>query len=289
MRSTLLNRRTVRLLASLTLLSAVWPASAEEKTSARLLVKDALTAPNQPATIEAQLTAKRLLGQTGLGGEPLELVIDGNVVATGMTGGDGRAFLSYVAETPGVVPVTVRVGNSPRVRSTEAGADLAVWERRNPIVAVEMAALIEEPPLQGPLPNVLLKPSAEQRPLPDAAEVLGKLSRFYYRIIYVVSMPEGSDPFPATVQAREWLKAHKFPSGYVLAVSVVAHAWEAQLDKLHAAGWKTLKTGIGRSKAFAEAFLQRRLEAILVPEPARGEVPRKAKVAKTWKEVRKKL
>jgi hypothetical protein len=62
-----------------------------------------------------------------------------------------------------------------------------------------------------------------------------------------------------------------------------------KLDELHAAGWKTLKTGIGRSKAFAEAFLQRRLEAVIVPEPAKGEVPRKAKVAKEWKEVRKKL
>jgi hypothetical protein len=46
---------------------------------------------------------------------------------------------------------------------------------------------------------------------------------------------------------------------------------------------------VGRTKAFAEAFLQRRLDAVMVPEPAKGEVPRKAKVAKEWKDVRKKM
>jgi hypothetical protein len=63
----------------------------------------------------------------------------------------------------------------------------------------------------------------------------------------------------------------------------------AKIDELHAAGWKTIKIGIGRSKAFAETFLRRRLDAVVVPEPAMGEAPRKAKVAKDWKEVRKKL
>ena len=63
----------------------------------------------------------------------------------------------------------------------------------------------------------------------------------------------------------------------------------AKLDEMHAAWWTTLKIGVGRTKAFAEAFLQRRLDAVMVPEPAKGEAPRKAKVAKEWKEVRKKL
>jgi len=56
---------------------------------------------------------------------------------------------------------------------------------------------------------------------------------------------------------------------------------------MHDAGWKTLKIGVGRTKAFAETFLQRRLDAVMVPEPAKGEAPRKAKVAKGWKDVRK--
>ena len=86
-----------------------------------------------------------------------------------------------------------------------------------------------------------------------------------------------------------WLKQHKFPPGYVLVLPDSEQAFGAKLDELHAAGWKTIKTGIGRTKAFAEAFLQRRLDAVMVPEPAKADTPRKAKVAKEWKDIRKKL
>ena len=46
---------------------------------------------------------------------------------------------------------------------------------------------------------------------------------------------------------------------------------------------------MGRTNDFAQAFLQRRLDAVMVPEPAKGDAPRKAKVVKEWKEVRKKM
>src|SRR5690242_9284479 len=91
---------------------------AAEKTSATILVKDALTSPNQTATIEAKLTSKGLLASNPLGGEPLELLVDGKVVATAMTGGDGKAFLTYTPKAQGLVPIQVRVRNSPRVSST---------------------------------------------------------------------------------------------------------------------------------------------------------------------------
>lgn len=285
----ILRLRRASLSSLVIVFCAVGPATAGDKIAAALLVKDALSSPSQPATVEAQLTTRGLLSRVGLGGEPLELVIDGKAVATAMTGGDGRAFLSYTPSRQGTVPITVRVGNSPRVEPTEGTANLAVWERRNPIVAVEMAALIEEPSSQISLPGVPLKTESERKPMPDAVDELVKLTRFYYRLIYVVPVPAGSDGFQTAATAREWLKTHKFPSGHVLVLPPGGAAWGGKLDELHAAGWKTLKTGIGRSKAFAETFLERRLDAVIVPEPAKGEVPRKAKVAKEWKEVRKKL
>nr|MDH4357438.1 hypothetical protein [Nitrospira sp.] len=85
------------------------------------------------------------------------------------------------------------------------------------------------------------------------------------------------------------LKLHKFPAGYVLPLSADMKGLGEKIDEFQEAGWKTVKIGIGRSKAFAEAFLQRRLDAIMVPEPSKGDVPRKAQVAKDWKDVRKKL
>jgi hypothetical protein len=264
--------------------------SAAEKIPGTLTVHDSLTSPNQPATIEATLTWKGLLTETGLGGEPVELLVGGNVVATAMTGGDGRAFLLYTPKAKGVVPFTVRVGTTTRVAMTEAGANLAVWERRSPIMAVEMAALMEDPIGQGPTVTWPGKEAAGRRPMPHAAEELGKLTQFYYNLLYVVTQDKGADTKDqVNAQARQWLRDQKFPIGHILVLPSGPEALGAKLDELHAAGWKTLKLGVGRSKVFAEAFLQRRLEAVIVPEPAKGEAPRKAKVAKEWKDVRKKL
>ena len=264
--------------------------SAAEKIPGTLTVHDSLTAPNQPATIEATLIGKSLLTETGLGGEPIELLVAGNVVATAMTGGDGRAFLSYTPKAKGSVPFTARVGTSPRVAVVEAGANLAVWERRTPIMAVEMASLMEDPAGQGLTVIWSGKEAEGRRPMPDAANELGKLTQFYYNVLYVVTQDKAVGPNDlVNAQARQWLKDQKFPVGHILVLPSDPEAFGAKLDEMHAAGWKTLKIGVGRTKAFAEAFLQRRLDAVMVPEPAKGEAPRKAKVAKEWKDVRKKL
>jgi len=274
------------------LLLLLWTAPvilfAAEKTSAILTVHDSLTSPNQPATIEATLRQKGLLTETGLGGEPIELLVAGNVVATAMTGGDGRAFLSYTPKAKGVVPFTVRVGTTPRVAVTEAGANLAVWERRNPIMAVEMAALMEDAAEQGPVLTLPGKDMEGRRPMPDASAELGKLTQFYYNVIYVVTHDKAASTNDHVgTQARQWLKDQKFPVGYIIVLPSNPEAWGTKLDEMHDAGWKTLKIGVGRTKAFTEAFLQRRLDAVMVPEPAKGEAPRKARVAKGWKDVRK--
>ena len=263
---------------------------AAEKTSVILTVRDSLTTPNQPATIEATLTGKSSLTETGLGGEPIELLIAGNVVATAMTGGDGRAILSYTSKTKGVIPFTVRVGSTSSIAGAEVGANLAVWERRSPMMAVEMTALIEDAVGQGPAVIFPEKDVEGTRPLPDAAAELGKLTQFYYNVLYVVTNDKavGTNDQVSSL-ARQWLKDKKFPAGHIIVLPSNPEALGAKLDEWHAAGWTTLKIGVGRTKAFAEAFLQRRLDAVMVPEPAKGEAPRKAKVAKEWKEVRKKM
>lgn len=261
------------------------PLFAAEKSSATILVKDALTAPGQPARIEAKLVSRRLMLIAELGGEPLKLMAEGKVVATALTGGDGRAFFTYTPKEKGLGPVQVRVGKSPRVDQAEGQANLVVWEKRQPILVIELAALMEEPALSR-VPSIGITPEPERKPMAEAVDELGKLTQFYYRIIYVVA---GRDGFQSSADARDWLKKHKFPTGYVLSLPVEANALGTKIDELHAAGWRTVKVGISRSKAFADAFLQRRLEAIIVPEPSKGEAPKKAKVAKDWKEVRRKL
>jgi hypothetical protein len=261
---------------------------AAEKVSATIVVKDALTSPNQPATVEASLVRKGVLTSIGLGGEPLEMVVEGKVIASAMTGGDGRAFFTYIPKTPGQLPFQVRIGNSPRVVPTEGQAHLAVWEKRQPILMVEMASLIDEPALRR-VPPLGIAFESERKAMSEASDELGKLTQFYYRVIYVVIMAGRGDGAQVSSEVRDWLETHKFPHGHVLTISPDAKALGDKIDELRAAGWKTIKIGIGRSTAFAEAFLQRRLEAVMVPEPPKGVIPRKAKVAKDWKEIRKKL
>jgi len=257
---------------------------------AKLLVKDALTVLREPVAIEALLVQSGLLSETGLGGEPLELMIDGKVVATSMTGGDGKAMLLYTPKSSGVIPVEVRVGTTPRVAPAKGQANVAIWERRNPILMIEMAALVDQSNPANPLPGLGITPELEQKPLPDASEELEKLTKFYYKVIYVVpSSSVGAHGFQASAVAREWLYRHRFPPGYIVSIPAGENVLGNKIDALHGAGWKTIRTGIGRTKAFAEAFLQRRLDVIIVPEPAKGEAPRKAKIVKSWKDVRKKL
>ena len=282
--------RRAGLLAVLFFWTATTILFAAEKISGTLTVHDSLTSPNQSATIEATLTGKSLLAEPGLAGEPVELLVAGKVVATAMTGGDGRAILSYTPKAKGVVPFTARVGATSRVDVTEAAGNLAVWEHRTPILAVEMAALVEVTVAPGPTVTASGKDAEGRRPMPDAAEELGKLTQFYYNVIYVVTQDKQAGPTDqVNAQARQWLKDQKFPVGHILVLSSGPEAFGAKLDELHTAGWKALKVGVGRTKAFAEAFLQRRLDAVMVPEPAKGEAPRKAKVAKEWKDVRKKM
>jgi hypothetical protein len=264
-------------------------AEGADKVSATVLVKDSLALPRQQATIEVKLVARGLLRESPLGGEPVELVVNGATAATGMTGGDGRAVLSLVPTGRSIVPVQVRVGASPRVSAAEGRANLVVLERRTPVLVVELSALMEDPGSNGPLSGIASSLQRELRPMADAADELAKLSQFYYSIIYVAAVPPGADGFSISDDTRTWLATHKFPSGFVLPLPPGEDALGAKIDELHEMGWKSIKTGVGRSKAFAEVFLRRRLEAIMVPEPSKGEAPRKAKVAKDWKEVRKKL
>jgi hypothetical protein len=216
--------------------------------------------------------------------------MDGKVVATGMTGGDGRGLLTYHTKAQGVIPIQVRVHGSPRVLPTEGQANLIAWERRNPIIGIEMAALMEARARETPLSGFGLTLESERKALPDAAAELTKLTQFYYRVMYVTTAPSANaDGFLVDADVRTWLKINNFPPGYILVLPPGESLLGAKVDELHAAGWKNLRTGIGRSNAFAEAFLQRRLEVVLISDSPRGDAPRKAKVAKDWKEVRKKL
>ena len=264
-------------------------AYAAEKIDGELSVRDVLVLPGQPAQIEAILTTRSLLGTPlGLGGEQLELVIEGKPVARAMTGGDGRAFLGYTTKLRGNHEITVKLAANTRVASADAKAVLGAWERRRPILIVELAAMMQ-PVKSSPLPIPLSRPE-DPSPAPDAAEELSRLTQFFYNVMYVSWSPgDAQDSAGMGEDVREWLARHKFPRGLSVTVKPGKRGLGEKIDQLRTDGWKNVKAGIGRSRAFAEVLVEHRMDVVIVPEPERGELPKKAKTVKEWKDVRKKL
>ncbi|MBA5869648.1 MAG: hypothetical protein GDA68_06585 [Nitrospira sp. CR2.1] len=267
--------------------SAGMNGQAAEKIAGLLTVHDALTLPNHSVQIDARLTAAGPADNRPLEGVPLHLRIDGKDIATGTTNEAGQVSFEYLPKMRGTNVISLSVDPAASVSAETREATLCVWERRRPIVLVEVESLLlggDASLLSGSTEN---GEKSQPEPVPEAADELSKLTQYYYNVVYVSG---GAPSLPASAaghRVRQWLKTHKFPAGFV-AVSETA-GLSATVDRFKQEGWTTMKSGIGRTRSFAETLLQHRLEVVVVPELPKGQLPRKAKGAHDWKEVRKKL
>lgn len=262
--------------------------SAGDKIKAKIVVSDAMTVPDRAIQLEAKLTRQHLLSETGVGGEQLEFFVADKKIGMSMTGGDGRGLLEYTPKMRGNFRLSVRVVESPRVESVEGTGTLFSWERRRPIVLVEIEALMEE----AKTPLVPLSSLAGDRTLPvpptpmaDAADELKRLTDFYFNVLYIgrnQREQEDSDTM------RTWLRENRFPPGPILMSHDHGDGLSEQLADFRAKGWDNLKAGIGRTQKFAEVLVAQRMDVVIVPASDRGTLPKKAQMAASWKEVRKK-
>ena len=112
-----------------------------------------------------------------MGGEPIELLVAGNVVATAMTGGDGRALLVIYPEGQRGDPIRRHIGTTSWsiVMGAEEGENLIVWERRSP----------DDGGGDGSTHGG--RGEGGHASMPDAARELGKLTQFYYNVLYVMT------------------------------------------------------------------------------------------------------
>ncbi|MFM8551821.1 MAG: hypothetical protein ACKOCD_05820 [Nitrospiraceae bacterium] len=262
---------------------------AAEKTQGRLSVRDALAAPGKTVRIEAKLVRSGL-GQPGLGGEPLELLVEGDKAVPAMTGGDGRVWFETACRMRGTYAVTVKVAGSLRVESPDATGTLACWERRRPILLVDLAALAKDPKVPFGLPPGLSFPlaTATPEPIAEAAEELKRLTDYYYHVIYLVT--DSSEGWSGEPETRAWLRQAKVPTGPLMMVSQGQAGLSELLDRFKVEGWDNVKVGIGRTKVFAETMLAHRINAVILPAGSRGEdLPKSAQVINDWREIRKKL
>jgi hypothetical protein len=261
--------------------------SAAEKVTAKLFVPDALTRPDRQVKLEARLVKAGLFAHAGLGGEQIDFLVGGKKVGTALTGGDGRGFFEYTPRMRDNLSLIVRLVDSPRVNSVEGHGTLFSWERRRPILLVEVPSLMEDtkipivplPPLSAD--KILALPSA---PAPDAANELKRLTDFYFNLMYVTKHSGTGE----SEELRQWLHKHGFPPGPIVAIQTGERALTTMIESLRTDGWDNVKAGIGRTREFADVLVAQRLDVVIVPEADRTQLPKKAQVAKSWKEVRKK-
>ena len=272
-------------LALLATLAMATSSEAAGKASGTLIVRDALTLPNHSVRIEAQVAVKA--AGPPLSGVVLHLQIDGKEIATGTTSESGQVSFEYLAKMRGTNVISVSVDPNAPIAAETVDATLCVWERRRPIVVVEVDALIQPASAPAAPPATGTTDDTAPIPVPEAAEELGRLTQYYYNVVYVWSHEQGPMGNASSEQVRRWLGAHQFPVGFV--ATPLPGGLNATLDALKSDGWTTMKSGVGRTRAFADVLLQHRMEVVVVPELPKGELPRKAKSAKDWKEVRKKL
>lgn len=253
-----------------------------------LVVPDILTTPGKPVQLEARLVQEGLLGGMGLGGERVEFYVRGQSVGTAMTGGDGRAFLEYTPRMKGTHPIKVKTISHERIEPAESPAILAAWEYRNPILIVDMKALVTKQsirPLPFPLPPLALSQALEAgaEAEPDAAGELEKLTKFYFNVVYL-AQSQIENPG----QLRSWLTAHGFPDGLTKVIAPGKEAFETLLEDMETNGWENIQGGIGRTREFAEVLAKRRLVPVILPlSDQEKSFPRRAEVVSSWKEVRK--
>ncbi len=267
-------------------------ARAEDKVATRLYVRDALTVPGRPVRIEARLVRSGLLNEVGVGGEQVTFFVDGKEIGTSLSGGDGRAFSSeHAVRMRGNHVIRAKVTGSKRVQDAEGQAVFACWERRRPILLVDVGVLITPPPPSRlPIPALPLEFGRRDPPVPDAAAApeLDRLTKFYFNPIYVTR--SGANELSGENDVREWLRKHQFPTGLWIALKPGREALKSKIDELKADGWENLKAGIGDSLDFAEALLEHRMTVVILPKDDGPDTwPRKAMVVKDWKEARGKL
>ena len=262
---------------------------ASDKATPTVIVSDVLTHPGKPVQLEARVFEKGLLGrEIALGGETLEYSVQGQIIGTTMTGGDGRAFLEFAPRMRGNLTVKVRLPESSRVLSAEGTGLLASWEKRRPLLLIDLVSMMQEksnPQKSLPSLPLNLSPTVLGEVDPDAPQELEKLGRFYYNLIYLHRSDVGD-----TEILQEWIRTHEIPPGFPKVISSGRQPLEELIEQLEEEGWANVTGGIGRTPDFAEVLVESRLKAVILHDPEdKEDFPRRAILIESWKKVRKHL
>ena len=262
---------------------------AEDRIKGKLVVEDVLTLPGKRIHLKAFLFRDEQSGKrVGIGDENIEFIVQKRSIGKALTNIDGLASLEFVPRLRGNLTILAKVSASSRVLDQEATGLLAAWEKRRPILLVDMASLLPADTKIEDLQSVS-NVNATQDPLPllnsEAPHELEKLGKFYYNLVYLQRSNIGS-----VEVLRSWLRKHEFPMGVPMVIDSGRETLIQFLERLHKDGWENISGGIGRSVEFAEVLVERRIETVIIEETkTKTTFPRRAKIVKGWQKVRRHL
>jgi hypothetical protein len=252
-----------------------------------LYVTDVLTFPGKTVQLQARLTEQGPEGEQGLAKEPVEFFLQGQAVGEVATDAQGWARLEFTPKMRGNLELRAKWGTSAKREMIEGKGVLLSWERRRPILLIDLAVLVE---------GELETESPRSELFPDSGLVLGepqvaapaelwKLAEFYYNLVYIDRTGKGR------VEAiQSWLRKHKFPPGMIRTLPQTPTALPEVLQALQEEGWENVSGGIGQTVDFAEVLLKNRLQAIILPRPGnQARFPRRAILLNDWSRVRRYL
>jgi hypothetical protein len=258
-----------------------------EDRAVELYVTDALTFPSRPVQLQARLTEHRPEGEQGMPEESVEFFLQGRALGKATTDSQGWARLEFSPKMRGNLSLRAKWVTAAKAEAVEGRGVLLSWERRRPILLIDLAVLVEggletepPPPELFPDPGLILgKPSAA------APAELSKLAKFYYNLVYLDRTGKGRSE-----AIQSWLRQEKFPPGMIRILPHTATSLHDLLLSLKEEGWKNVSGGIGRTADFAEVLVKNRLQTVIIPGPGDDErFPRRAILLNDWSRVRRHL
>jgi hypothetical protein len=258
-----------------------------EERAVELYVTDALTFPSRSVQLQARLTEQRPEGAEGIPEEPVDFFLQGRFLGKATTDSEGWARLKFSPKMRGNLSLLAKWATAMKADVVEGHGVLLSWERRRPIILIDLDVLVEGgvstelPPSEiFPDPGLILgKPTAA------APAELHKLAKFYYNLVYLDRTGKGR------IEAiQRWLREHQFPPGMIRILPHTATSLPDLLQGLEEEGWENISGGIGRTADFAEVLVKNRLQAIILPLPDKDEAfPRRAIILNDWSRIRRHL
>ncbi|MDT3776446.1 hypothetical protein PJI16_02590 [Nitrospira sp. MA-1] len=277
----------VRLSLALCLLVPGIGLTASLAQAANVSVTDLLTSPGKTIQLQARLTNPEAEGEIGLADQPLEFIVHGRTVGQANTDAKGWARLDFAPSMRGNLPIIVKVVTTSKVDAIQGKGVLLSWERRRPILLIDLAVLVEgEVVTEPPPPELYNDPGLILgNAHPAAASELGKLAEFYYNLVYLDLTGRGH-----LEDIQDWVREHQFPPGMIRILSKTPTALTELIHDLKKEGWEKVSGGIGRTADFAEVLVQNRLQTVILPLPqTEDRFPRRAIVLNDWSRVRRHL